>query len=148
MQRNRLATILGLVALSLLCTTAAEGADSSPITPGSDLTLKQAIEIALEFHPRRQQAISETGAARERIGEAQSYMLPQAYGLSDYLRSTDNGIGNTQYYSEGLFPRISGTNHNLPAGDFSQSADTSNNYLGGVSISQFLLDFGRHRGLV
>ena len=148
MQRNRLATILGLVALSLLCTAAVEGAESGPITPGSELTLKQAIEIALEFHPRRQQAISESGAAQERVGEARSYMLPQAYVLSDYLRSTDNGIGNTQYYSEDLFPRISGTNHNLPNGDYSQSADTSNNYLGGVAISQFLFDFGRHRGLV
>ncbi len=53
-----------------------------------------------------------------------------------------------EYYSENLFPRISGTNHNLPNGDFSQSADTSNNYLGGVAVSQFLFDFGRHRGLV
>ena len=73
MQRNRLATILGLVALSLICTAAVEGADSGPITPGAELTLKQAIEIALEFHPRRQQAISESGrpgkesARRDRI---------------------------------------------------------------------------------
>ncbi|MGO9059361.1 MAG: TolC family protein [Candidatus Binataceae bacterium] len=132
----------------MLFIAVAEGADSGPITPGSQLTLKQAIQIALEFHPRRQQAMSESGAARERVGEARSYMLPQAYGLSDYLRSTTNGIGNTQYYADGLFPRISGVNHNLPNGDFSQSSDTSNNYLGGVSISQFLFDFGRHRGLV
>ncbi len=149
MQRNSVGwVIVGLAALSLLCAAVPGLTDSGPITPGSELTLKQAIEIALEFHPRRQQAISESSAAQERVGEARSYMLPQAYGLSDYLRSTDNGIGNTQYYSENLFPRISGTNHNLPNGDDSQSADTSNNYLGGVAVSQFLFDFGRHRGLV
>jgi outer membrane protein len=149
MQRNSVGSVMvGLAALSLLCAAVPGLTDSGPIAAGSELTLKQAIEIALEFHPRRQQAIAESGAAQERVGEARSYMLPQAYGLSDYLRSTNNGIGNTQYYSENLFPRLSGTNHNLPNGDFSQSADTSNNYLGGVAVSQFLFDFGRHRGLV
>src|SRR5260370_21642796 len=132
----------------VLWTTALSRADSGPITPGSQLTLKQAIAIALEFHPRRQEAISESGAARERIGEARSYMLPQVYGASQYLRSTTNGIGNTEYYSLGFVPRISGTNHDQPTSDTSQSADTSNNYLGGLSVSQFLFDFGRHRGLV
>jgi outer membrane protein len=134
--------------LVVLCAGVCIAADSGPIVPGSQLSLKRAIAIALEFHPRRQQAIAESGAARERVGEARSYMLPQAYGLSDYLRSTTNGIGNTQYYSNGLFPRISGVNHDQPNGDFSQSADTSNNYLAGASVSQFLFDFGRHRGFV
>ena len=137
------------VLIIVLCsTTALSRADSGPITPGSQLTLKQAIAIALEFHPRRQEAISESGAAGERIGEARSYMLPQVYGTSQYLRSTINGIGNTEYYSLGFVPRISGTNHDQPVSDTSQSADTSNNYLGGLSVSQFLFDFGRHRGLV
>jgi outer membrane protein len=137
-----------LAACVLLCGLAAAVADSGPITPGSRLTLKEAIAIALEFHPRRQEAISESGAAQQRVGEARSYMLPQAYALSDYLRSTTNGIGNTQYFGSGLFPRISGTDHNQPQGDTSQSSDTSNNYLGGLSVSQFLFDFGRHRGFV
>ncbi len=57
-------------------------ADSEPIAPGSQLSLKRAIAIALEFHPRRQEAIAERGAARERIGEARTYMLPQATALS------------------------------------------------------------------
>src|SRR5260370_3679303 len=91
------------VLIIVVCTTALSRADSGPITAGSQLTLKQAIAIALEFHPRRQEAISESGAARERVGEARSYMLPQAYGASEYLRGTPNGIGNTQYYSLGFF---------------------------------------------
>src|SRR5208283_4884798 len=136
-------------ALILISAAVSSGrADSEPIAPGSQLTLKQAIAIALEFHPRRQEAIAESGAAREKVGEARSYLLPQAYGLSEYLRSTSNGIGNTEYYAMGLFPRISGVNHDLPSGDFSQNADTSNNYLAGLSVSQFLFDFGRHRGFV
>lgn len=127
----------------------AAGPDSSPIAPGSQLTLKEAISIALEFHPRRQQATAESGAAGERVGEARAALLPQVYSTAQYLRSTSNGIGNTQYYDlDGMFPRQSGSNHELPASDTSQIADTYNNYLGGVSLSQFLLDFGRRHGYV
>jgi outer membrane protein len=116
--------------------------------PGSQLTLKEAIAIALKFHPRRREALAQSGAANERIGEAQAALLPQVYSTAQYLRSTTNGIGNTQYYDMGLFPRISAVNHDLPSNDFNQSSETSNNYIGGISLSQFLLDFGRRRGYV
>jgi outer membrane protein len=120
-----------------------------PITPGSELTLKQAIAIALKYHPRLQEARENTNAAQQQIGEARSYLGPQLFGTAQYLRSTDNGIGNAQYYNaDGAFPRVSGTNHNLPSDDTSQSSDTSNNYMGGVAVSQFLVDFGRRRGFV
>ncbi len=124
-------------------------ANQSPITPGSQLTLKDAIAIALRFHPRRREAAANSGAAAQRVGEASSELLPQVYSSAQYLRTTANGIGNTQYYDVGgMFPRESGRNHDLPSNDFSQVADTYNNYLGGFSISQFLLDFGRRRGYV
>jgi outer membrane protein len=123
--------------------------DSSPIPPGSQLRLKEAISIALKFHPRRQEAAAQSGAAGERVGEARAALLPQVYSTAQYLRSTANGIGNTQYYDiDGMFPRQSGSNHDLPSNDTSQIADTYNNYVGGVSLSQFLLDFGRRRGYV
>ena len=65
------------------------------------------------------------------------------------MRTTDNGIGNTNFYNvDGAFPRLTGTNHNLPAGDFAQSSETSDNYLGGIAVSQFLFDLGRRRGYV
>jgi len=135
--------------MALAGTAWAAGLDTGPITPGSQLTLKEAIAISLKFHPRRRQAAAQSGAAGERVGEARAELLPQVYSTSQYLRSTANGIGNTQYYNaEGLLPRQSGINHNQPANDFSQSADTENNYLGGVAASQFLLDFGRHLGYV
>ena len=120
-----------------------------PIPLGSQLTLKEAIAIALKYHPRLQEAADNTSAAQQQIGQARSYLGPQLFGAAQYLRSTDNGIGNASYYNpDGAFPRLSGTNHNLPANDTSQSADTSNNYMGGVMLSQFLVDFGRRHGFV
>lgn len=120
-----------------------------PIPPGSELTLKEAIAIALKYHPRLQEAADNTSAAQQQIGQARSYLGPQLFGAAQYLRSTDNGIGNASYYNpDGAFPRLTGTNHNLPPNDFSQSWDTSNNYLGGVMLSQFLVDFGRRHGFV
>ena len=139
----------GWIALIFAASAIAAGPDSSPITPGSMLTLKEAISIALEFHPRRREATAQAGAAGERVGEARAALLPQVYSTAQYLRTTANGIGNTEYYDiNGMFPRVSGTNHELPANDTSQIADTYNNYLGGFSLSQFLLDFGRRRGYV
>jgi outer membrane protein len=120
-----------------------------PLPARSQLTVRQAISIALRYHPRAAQASAETAAAEEQVGEARSYLGPQVYGISEYLRSTENGIGNTSYYNlNGVLPRITGTNHDLPSNDTSQSSDTSNNYVGGAAVSQYLFDFGRRRGLV
>jgi outer membrane protein len=123
--------------------------NAGPIPPGSELTLKQAIAIALKYHPKLQEAEDDTRAAQQQIGQARSYLGPQLFGAAQYLRSTDNGIGNATYYNaDGAFPRVTGTNHNLPSNDTSQSWDTSNNYMGGVTLSQFLVDFGRRHGFV
>jgi outer membrane protein len=142
-------TLSGSIIIVLASLTMAANMENAPITPGAQLTLKEAIAISLKFHPRRHEAAAQSGAAGERVGEARAELLPQVYGTAQYLRSTANGIGNTEYYNvEGVLPRESGRNHDLPANDFSQSADTYNNYLGGIAISQFLLDFGRHLGYV
>jgi outer membrane protein len=123
--------------------------NTGPIPPNSRLSLKAAIAIALKYHPRLQEAADNTSAAQQQIGQARSYLGPQLFGAAQYLRSTDNGIGNTTYYNaDGAFPRVTGTNHNLPSNDTSQSWDTSNNYMGGVMLSQFLADFGRRHGFV
>ena len=122
---------------------------SSPIQAGEELSLDEAIRIALQYHPRQKEAEADTSAARERVGEAESYLGPQLFGTGQYLRSSSNGIGNTSYYNPGgMFPRITGANHDLPSGDFAQSWDSNNNYMGGLALSQFLFDFGRRRGLV
>lgn len=120
-----------------------------PIPAGGELTLQRAIQIAISYHPRLREAVQTTNAATARIGQAQSYLGPQLYGSADYLRSTDNGIGNTSFYDPlGMYPRMTGRNHDLASNDFSQSWNTSNNYLGGVGASQFLFDFGRRHGFV
>jgi outer membrane protein len=121
-----------------------------PLTPGTNLTLKRAISLALTYHPLLREAAAQSGAAQERVGEARSYLGPQLYGVAQYLRSTDNGIGNTSYYDPfGLYPRMTGRNHDLPASEaFNQSWDTSNNYMGGLALSQFLFDFGRRHNYV
>jgi outer membrane protein len=120
-----------------------------PLPAGSRLTLKDAISIALKYHPRAAEAAAESEAAQQQVGAARSYLGPQVSSVSEYLRSTNNGIANTTYYNpDGLLPRITGTNHNLPSDDTSQSWESSNSYLGGVGASQYLFDFGRRRGFV
>ncbi len=120
-----------------------------PLPAGSQLSLKEAITIALKYHPRVAEAAAETGAAEEQVGEARSALGPQVYGVSEYLRNTVNGVGNTSFYNPaGILPRLSGRNHDLQSGDTSQSWDTSDSYAGGLAVSQYLFDFGRHRGFV
>ena len=125
---------------------------SSATTPGpgtSQLTLRDAISIALKYHPRLKESTDEASAEQERVGEARSFLGPQVYGVAQYLRATNNGIANTTYYDPlGEFPRMSGENHDLPSGDFSQSWGSNNNYMGGVALSQFLFDFGRRHEFV
>jgi len=135
--------------LSVTAQSQPTNSTGGPIPPGSQLTLKDAIAIALKYHPRLQEAADNTSAAQQQIGQARSYLGPQLFGAAQYLRSTDNGIGNASYYNpDGAFPRLTGTNHALPSNDVSQNSDTSNNYMGGVMLSQFLVDFGRRHGFV
>jgi outer membrane protein len=114
---------------------------------GEKLTLDRAIELTLRNHPRAMEMRSVATAARERVGEARSALLPQVYGGAEYLRSTDNPIGNTTYLNPGFIPRITGTLHGGPANP-SQSFSTTDNFLTGVAVQQFLFDFGKVRGLI
>src|SRR5579863_8541273 len=75
-----------------------------PIRQGQELTLEQAVNVALTLHPRILESASELNAAHEGIGIAQSNLLPQAYGVGEYLRGTDNGIGDTAYIGGYEFP--------------------------------------------
>ena len=112
------------------------------MTPGSELTLQQAVTLALHNHPARLAAQSEAGAANERVGEANAALLPQVFGSAQYLRATDNGIGSTAYLGTLGQPRAPTDGRNV------NSADTFDNYLMGISAFQYLFDFGRTRGLI
>src|SRR5215472_6534299 len=139
-----------VVAVCLLAIAASWPASAlENLQPGEKLTLERAIELTLRNHPRGLEMRSEALAATEREGEARAAMLPQVYSAAEYLRSTDNPIGNTTFLNPGFVPRITGTLHGEPAGAAqSFSTSTTNNYLGGVAVEQYLYDFGRVRGLI
>ena len=112
------------------------------LEPGTHLTLSKAIELALRYHPARLAAQSEAGAAHERIGEAQAALLPQVFGGAQYLRGTDNGIGDTSYVPMLGVARLPSNGRNT------NSTETFDNYLMNVSAFQYLFDFGRTGGLI
>ena len=113
-----------------------------PLEPGAQLTLRKAVELALKYHPARLAARSEAGAVHERIGQAEANLLPQVFGGAEYLRGTDNSIGNTSYLPMLGAPRLPSVGRNT------NSFETFDNYLMGVSAFQYLFDFGRARGLI
>lgn len=143
---NRSAFVVA-VCLCLTAVTARRAMSLETIKPGEKLTLERAIEITLQNHPRGLEMESEAVAARERVGEAQSALMPQVYGVGEYLRSTDNPIGNTTYLNPGFIPRITGTLHGASP-DAGQTFSSTDNFLGGVGGEQYLFDFGRVRGFI
>jgi outer membrane protein len=118
-------------------------ADEGTLIPGEELTLSRAIEIALAHHPARMAAEARAGAAVERTGQARSQLLPQVFGVAEYLRATNNGIGQTQYLTAPELPRAPSQGAHV-----NQLTDTFDNYAAAVSAYQYLFDFGRTRGLV
>lgn len=141
------APVVPAVALLLVAVAGrAVGADAptdGPIRPGEALTIEHAVALALQYHPARQAAAATADASAERIGEARSALLPQVLGVAEYLRATDNGIGNTTYINAGDFPREPSDGRHV-----NQLTDTFNNYLAGLGVEQYLFDAGRTRGLV
>src|SRR5260370_27183986 len=79
------------------------------LQPGEKLTLERAIELTLRNHPRGLEMKSEAAAANERGGDARAGLLPQVYSAAEYLRSTDNPIGNTTHLNRGVITRFTGT---------------------------------------
>lgn len=118
-------------------------AQSTPILAGEKLTLDRAIALALANHPAKKAAEAEAGAAHERVGEAESAYLPQVYGVAEYLRATDNGIGDTAY-----LPAIGLSRAPTQGRHVDQLSDTFDNVVGSIAAFQHLFDFGRTRGLV
>ncbi len=146
----RLAIILTAIVFAaclLAIATPQFAAAVETLQPGEKLTLERAIELTLRNHPRGLEMKSEAVAANERVGEARAGLLPQVYSVAQYLRSTDNPIGNTTYLNPGFIPRITGTLHGGPVNP-SQTFSSGNNYLGGVAVQQYLFDFGKVRGRI
>jgi len=137
----RRAGIFAVALAGALVLDAGARAADSPIPPGSELTLARAVELARHYNPARRSAESDSLADSERVGEARSAFLPQVYGVGEYLRATDNGIGDTAY-----LPAL-GISRAPSAGQNKNSlSDTFDNYTAGLSVFQYLFDFGRARG--
>src|SRR5437870_11734070 len=95
--------------------------ERAPIA-GRTLTLDECIAIALEAQPRIQATLSDYAAARYRVNQALSPLLPQLSGL----------VSTTQ--SQGISAStLAPTSRQLP--------DT---FLAQVSLSQLLFDFGKN----
>ncbi len=127
-------------AVSLLLSGVVAAADARP---PRTLTLTEAVALALGNHPARLAEHARVSGARERIGEARAALLPQVTGLAEYLRATDDGVGTTVYWGAPGIPRVPSSS---PRGG--SLTDTFDNYLGGITAFQSLLDFGRRRGVV
>jgi outer membrane protein len=132
-----------LIAVAARAVSAAGAADQAPFSPGTKLTLQNAVEISLRYHPRRREAQAQAGAADERVGQARAYLLPQVAGDAQYLRATDNGIGTVNYLAVPLLTRLPSKGP-----QDGQSHDTTDNYTLSVAAYQYLLDFGRTRGFI
>lgn len=145
----RLSSVSGAIAIAsyLLAVTPQLASAFETLQAGEKLTLDRAIELALRNHPRGMEMRSLANAATERVGEARSALMPQVYGGAEYLRSTDNPIGNTTYLNPGFIPRITGTLHG-GSPNAGQSFSTTDNFLTGVGVQQYLFDFGKVRGLI
>lgn len=141
----RTKTLGVLLAGLVVCARPGAAADTPknvPLAPGAELTVADAVRIALRNHPARLAAQSEANAAGERIGQARSALWPQVFGGAQYLRGTDNSIDDTSYIPSLGVARLPSNGRNT------NSAQTFNNYLLNVSAFQYLFDFGRVRGLI
>ncbi len=141
--RIPLAAVIAALALLQSVRPLRAAVGENPIAPGEPLTVERTIEIALQYHPARQAAAAQAHAGLERVGEARAALLPQVFGVAQYLRATDNGIGSTTYFTGPGLPREPSVGRNV-----NQLTETFNNYLGGVSAYQYLFDFGRTRGFI
>lgn len=130
-----------IVAILFLASLNPAAADGPP--SGEPLTLARAVELARTNHPAHLAAQSRVAAAGERVGEARSALWPQISAVAEYLRATDNGVGDTAYLSGAGLPRYPTTGRHQ-----NQLTDTFDNYVGGLSAYQYLFDFGRTTGMI
>ena len=93
------------------------------------LTLEECIAIALEAQPRIQATLADYAAARYRVNQAMSPLLPQLSGLVSTTRSNIPTVTTT------------GVGTNLTTVQTRQFGDT---FIALVQLSQLLFDFGKN----
>src|SRR5213596_804849 len=103
--------------------------ERAPIA-GRILTLDECIAIALEAQPRIQATLSDYAAARYRVTQALSPLLPQLSGLVSATRSQSILTATSQ---------TTGQTVQIPS-----SRQLSDTFLAQVQLSQLLFDFGKN----
>jgi outer membrane protein len=125
------APVLALLLVSSLpAVVHAQAAPVARTTPvaGQVLTLDECIAIALEAQPAIQATLYDYAAARARVREALSPLLPQLSGTASAIRSNSTG------------PTTLATGRTVTVSISRQPADT---FLAQVQLSQLLFDFGK-----
>lgn len=125
------APLLALLVVSLLPAVAlAQAAPAAPAIPvtGRVLTLDECIAVALEAQPTIQATLYDYAAARARVREAFSPLLPQLTGAVAAIRSSSTG------------PTTLTTGRTVTVQVNRQLSDT---FLAQVQLSQLLFDFGK-----
>jgi outer membrane protein len=95
------------------------------------LTLADAVRTAEAHQPQLRLAHANSDAARARVGQARSYLLPQLAGTGSYQRTTSNFAPRP-----GFLP--TSVNMMLPT---APTFETFNYYNFGLTLTQFLWDF-------
>ncbi len=98
------------------------------------LTLAEAVKNAENHQPQLVQAHANTAAARARADEARAPILPQLTGTASYQRTTANFV-----LRPGAIPPQFASN----ATAVSTSTDTFNFFSFGLSLNQYIWDFGQ-----
>src|SRR6267142_6168318 len=136
MPSRRVVASLTLIALSTFSGAAnAQMPPSPPPAPplstqvaGRVLTLEECIAIALEAQPRIQATLADYAAARYRVNQAFSPLLPQLAGVVSATRSNIPVIVTNQ----------AGANTGVL-----QTRQLGDTFLAQVQLSQLLFDFGK-----
>jgi outer membrane protein len=101
----------------------------TPVVSGPTLSLEQAIAIALEGQPQIRQRLALYAAARYRVDQSFSALLPQLSGTVSTTRAQSVSTSTST---------TGGTSVQTVQRDFGQTL------LGQVSLSQLLFDFGKN----
>ena len=144
-----LAAVVVFVFAAFTSTASGQAPPPSPPSPtpaplstqvaGRVLTLEECIAIALEAQPRIQATLSDYAAARYRVNQAFSPLLPQISGLVSASRSE---IWSSQTTSAGR--TVSAVNQQSGVFGYSlASKQLSDSFIAQVQFSQLLFDFGK-----
>ena len=121
--------------LITLSVVAAVLADVTPAPQMRTIGLDEAVKTAREHQPQLLQARAQSAAARARADIARAPILPQLVGAAGYQRTTANFVARPGSVPSSLASMAGGS-----------SGDTYNFWNFGLTLSQYVYDFGQTTG--